>query len=215
MMETGADITYQELDARGLIVNNSLLLTKGTHAGGAAPALNPTQQTAVTQWLGMEATERQGQAAPTNVLASLGNCLDETLFNNIGLQTLKTTPRTGENANRCTGCDNARCSICHTGGDNGFYMALGSNIDNGTFAATKTPQYIVKYFGLNGTTPVASNAIPMKATATQTGAPYTHPMFTIPATVQAGLDAFVNDAINKYKAGTCGKAATPTADAGP
>ena len=213
MMETDATTTYSELDARGLIVTNSLLLTHGTHAGGAAPALNATQQSAVTTWLQMEATERQGTAAPVNVLEKLGGCLDQTLFNNIGLQNLKTTKRTNENANRCTGCDNAPCRVCHTAGDNGFYMALGSNIDNGTFAATKTPQYIVKYFGLNGVEPVASNAIATKSAATVTAAPYTHPMFTLTPAMQTGLDAFVNDAIGKYKAGTCAATTSP-ADAG-
>jgi len=211
MMETDATTTYQELDARGLIVNNSLLLTKGTHAAGAAPALSTQQQQVITQWLSMEAGERQGQAAPVNVLEKLGGCLSETLFNGIGLQNLRTIKRTNENANNCTGCNNAPCRVCHTAGDNGFYMALGSNIDNGTFAATKTPQYIIKYFGLNGVEPVASNAIETKSEATQTGAPYTHPMFKLTDAQKTALDAFVNDAITKYKAGTC--TATP-ADAG-
>ena len=34
---------------------------------------------------------------------------------------------------------------------------------------------------------------------------YTHPMFKVSPTMQAAIQAFVDDAIAKQKAGTCGK----------
>jgi hypothetical protein len=197
--------SYAGLDGRGLIVTNSLFVSHGTHAGGAAPAMDQNQLTIATQWLAMEAEERVGQAAPVNILEKIGGCLDEALFNAIKFQDLRTTKRDNENADRCTGCDNAPCRTCHTAGDGSFYMAVGSALDQNTFTETKTSKYIVKYLGLNGTTPVASNAISLKAAATATDRAYSHPMFTIPTDMQTRLDAFVSNAITKYTAKQCGQ----------
>jgi hypothetical protein len=220
MMEAPADTTYQELDARGLIASNSLLLTHGTHDAGKAPALTTAQQQVMTTWLGMEAQERQGQAAPTNVLADIGKCADENLFNQIGFANLKTQPKTNENPNRCTGCDKAQCRVCHEGGDQGFMMAEGSNLEpagttfHETFLGASSPTYVVKYFGLNGTQPVASNAIVTKMQAVAVAPPYTHPMFVMSQTMQDALNAFVQDAITKYNNHTCTGGSTGVADAG-
>jgi hypothetical protein len=203
-----ANTSYQNLDARGDIIvdpSQSLMLHQGAHDGGKAPALTADQTTTVTNWLTQEMQERAGQAAPVNVLSKIGACLDQTKFDAIGFQNLRTTQRQGENANNCTGCNNAPCRTCHTGGDGGFYMAVGSSLDTTTFTETQTPQYIVKYIGLNGTAPTASNALMTKSQATQTGAPYTHPMFTIPATMQTAIDDFVQDAITRYQAKQCGQ----------
>jgi hypothetical protein len=204
-----ANTSYQNLDARGDIIvdpSQSLMLHQGSHDGGKAPALTSDQATTVTTWLTQEMQERAGSAAPVNVLQKIGmSCLDQTKFDAIGFQNLRTTQRQGENANNCTGCNNAPCRTCHTGGDGGFYMAVGSALDNTTFQETQTPQYIVKYIGLNGTAPVASDAIKNKAAAVATGAPYTHPMFTIPATMQTAIDDFVQDAVTKYQNKQCGQ----------
>jgi len=200
-----APSSYAGLDARGLIQQNSLFVTKGTHAAGAAAPLDATQLAAVNQWLAMEAQERVGQAAPVNILEKMGDCLDEALFNAIQFQNLRTTRRENENANTCTGCNQAPCRTCHTGGDGNFYMSVGSVLDTATFAETKTPKYIVKYLGLNGTTPVSSNAIALKGQATTTDKPYSHPMYTINAEMQTRIDAFVNNAITKYNAKQCGQ----------
>ena len=68
------------------------------------------------------------------------------------------------------------------------------------------PAYIQKYFGVSATgQPIASNALRLKAEATQKDKAYTHPMFRVGNEMQAQIDAFVNDAIAKYAAGTCGR----------
>jgi hypothetical protein len=215
MLDANADIAYQNLDARGLIVSNSMLLSKGVHDATKAPALIASQQQVLTQWLSLEAGERQGKAAPVNVLAAVAQCMDQTKFEAIGLQNLRTIRRTNENANNCTGCDNAPCKTCHGDTATGFYMTLGSNIDKATFAMSQKQPYITKYFGLNGVEPVASNGIQTKADAVAKGLPYSHPMFTLTGTTKTNLDAFVADTIAKYKAGTCGGDAGAPPDAGP
>lgn len=204
-LNADANTAYMALDARGLIQTNSLLLTKGAHASGRAPELKPETRTAIETWLAMEAQERVGQAAPVNILEKMGDCLDEALFDAIEFERLNTDRRDNENANNCTGCDNAPCRTCHTAGDGNFYMAAGSKLDDGTFEATKTPQYIVKFIGLNGTQPVPSNALKAKADATAQGLPYSHPMYDLDNGIEGRLNAFVDDAIQKYNAGLCGK----------
>lgn len=204
-LATDANGAYQGIDAHGLIQDQSLLLTKGTHAGGSAPALDANQASVITQWLALEAKERVGQAAPVNILEKMGSCLDKTLFDAIQFQQLKTTKRDKENADNCTGCNQTPCRSCHTGGDGGFYMAVGSALDQNTFTETQSAKFIVKYIGLNGTTPVASNAIKLKGEATVTDRPYSHPMFTVPTDMQQRIDAFVTAAITKYQNKQCGQ----------
>lgn len=198
-------VAYQAVDVHALIVDQSLLLTKGTHGGGAAPALDANQTKLVVEWLALESKERVGQAAPVNILEKIGACLDQTLFDAVKFQDLRTTRRDNENANNCTGCNNAPCRTCHTGGDGNFYMAAGSTLDKNTFAESQKAKFIVKYIGLNGTTPVPSNAIQLKSDATVTDRPYSHPMYTIPAEMKTRLDAFVTTAITKYQNKQCGQ----------
>lgn len=203
----GADAasSYAGLDGRGLIVTNSLFATKGSHAGGGAPALDASQLALINQWLAMEAQERVGQAAPVNILEKMGGCLDQALFDAIQFGQLRTQQRENENGNNCTGCNNAPCRTCHLGGDGNFYMAVGSALDTNTFIETKKTKFIVKYLGLNGTTPIASNAITLKGKATATDRPYSHPMYTINTEMQQRIDAFVNAAITKYQNKLCGQ----------
>jgi hypothetical protein len=199
-----AALTYTSFDTRGYIKpkETSLLVTH-RHAG-AGVELDGTQLGSVRAWLDLEAKERVGQAAPINIQATIGACMTKAKFDAIGFQNLRTIKRGNENANNCTGCDNAPCRTCHSGGDAGFYMAAGSNIDNQTFPMTQTEKFIGKYIGTNGALPAASNVIATKATATKTGVAYSHPMFTISPTMQTAIDAFVADAITKYNNKTCG-----------
>jgi hypothetical protein len=209
MMVAPADNAYSELDALGLIQSNSLLLTKGSHDTGKAPALTTQQQSDITTWLGMEAQERAGTAAPTNVLAQVAKCVSQADFNAIQWSNLVTQPRTTENPNKCTGCNQARCVSCHEGGEYGFDMAEGSTLYPAgttfktTFEGPNSSSYITKYFGLNGTAPVASNAILLKMQAVAAGPAYSHPMFTMSTTMQTALNTFVNNAITNYTNNTC------------
>jgi cytochrome c553 len=211
MMDSPADTTYSELDALGLIVTNSLILSHGSHDTGKAPALTGAQSSAVTQWLSLEAAERVGTAAPANLMVEVGACASKADWDAIGWTNLRTKPRPDENPNKCTACDNQVCASCHDGGDQGFFMAEGSAFDANDTSFVQTFQangpsmmtYINKFFGLNGATPVASNAIANKAAAVALGPAYSHPLFVIPATVQTGLDKFVTDAITAYTNHTC------------
>lgn len=214
--------TYEAVYANGWVIPaGSRLLEKGTHAGGAAPALTEQERTTVQTWIAMEAKDG-GNQSQVNVLEKFGDCLDPALFAAIGLEKLVTTRRTdqnnankvtpwNENANDCTGCNNAPCRTCHSLDDaTGFVMALGNpNVPaDMTFQETKKilPPYLQKYVatGPDGK-PVASNGLAKKSDATKRDRAYTHPMFTIPADVQTKLDAFVSAAVAKYAAGQCGK----------
>jgi hypothetical protein len=209
MMVAPADNAYSELDALGLIQTNSLLLTKGSHDTGKAPALTTQQQTEITTWLGMEAQERAGSAAPTNVLTQVANCVSLAEWNAIPWTQLVTQPRPTENPNKCTGCNQARCVSCHQGGEYGFFMAEGSALSPAgttfktTFEGPESSNYITKYFGLNGTAPVASNAIMLKQQAVAAGPAYSHPMFVMSSAMQTALNTFVNDGITNYTNNTC------------
>jgi cytochrome c553 len=224
MMAPPADTTYSELDSLGLIVTNSLLLTKGQHDNGAAPALTTQEQSDISTWLNMEASEATGSAAPANVLAEVAACASFSDFAAIGFDKLQTQPRTDENANRCSGCAYALCASCHTSGEAGFFMDLGTAFDptgsiafQESFSGPELMTYAIQYFGLNGTTPVASNALMLKQQAVATGPAYSHPMFVMPAAMQTALSKFVTDAITNYNNHTCGDGGAPAAgqDAGP
>jgi hypothetical protein len=218
MMDSPATTAYAELDALGLIQTNSQLLTQGSHDTGAAPALTSAQTAAITAWLSMEAQENAGGVAPTNVLTKVAGCASQTEWNAIGWGFLTTQPRADENPNKCTGCNGDICAGCHDSGEYGFYMAEGSQIEPAgttfqqTFQGTDMPTYIIKYFGLSGTSPVASNAIQLKQTAVATGPAYSHPMFVMPPQMVTALNKFVSDAITCAGGGDAGAA---TSDGGP
>jgi hypothetical protein len=191
-----ANASYDAIQAFGLAN-----FSAHTHAGvGTNPP--PDIRAAIDEWQTRE--KASGTKPVASVLDTIGDCLDETKFDAIGFAQLLTTPKPGENPNTCTGCNNAPCRDCHNAGDGGFFMAAGSNLGDNTFENTKLAKYIGKYITVNGTDPVPSHAIRAKSDATVTAAPYTHPMFKMSPTMEAALDAFVDDAITKYKAGTCG-----------
>jgi mono/diheme cytochrome c family protein len=207
-LQTDPAVSYQSIDARGWIQLPSPILQKGPHMG---PALTTEQMSVVNEWLQMEAKERVGQAAPVNILDKIGNCLLPTLFDQIHFENLLTQARNGEDANQCTGCNQAQCNTCHLGGDGGFYMGVGSPIDNAsligvsTFTATQKAKYIVKYIGLNGTQPVPSYAIKAKQALVAVSPPYAHPMFVLPPEMDAAINNFVGAAINAYNSKLCGQ----------
>jgi hypothetical protein len=210
MMAPPADTTYSSLDALGLIQTSSLLLTKGSHDNGAAPALTSQEAADITTWLGIEAQERAGSAAPTSILAEVAGCASRADWDAIGWDKLQTQPRTDENPDKCSGCAYALCASCHSGGEQGFFMDMGTAFDpdgsvafQQTFQGSSMSTYVIQYFGLNGTTPVASNAIMNKQTAVATGPAYSHPMFVMPQAMQTALSTFVTDAITAYTNHTC------------
>lgn len=208
LSSASASDAYTMIEARGYInLQTSLLLKKGSHEG---PALTPDQTSAITQWLTLE-NQVRGSAAPVDLLAKLGNCLDKTKFQAITLEKLRTQPRTNENTDRCTGCNKAYCQSCHEQGEYGMYSNDGT-LGMGTFDAlvanTTSPDgsYLIeKYITTNGTTLVPATAIADKSKATQTGPAYSHPMFTVSADMQTAIQAFAEDAITKYNAKSCGQ----------
>lgn len=200
-----ASNTYQLLDQRALITaQGSMISTKGAHSSGAAPALTDAQNTIVQAWLALEAQDRAGQKAPEDILAKLGKCMDAADWRaaEAGLRTIRTQRRQGENGNTCSGCDNETCVACHA--DGSYFMVVGpQNQLADTLPLVKQKPFITRYFGLNGTDPVGSGAVAAKAAATQTGAPHTHPRYTMNQQATQGVDTFVARTIERYKAGNC------------
>ena len=159
--------------------------------------------------LGLAGLAEPGQVA---------QCASQTDWDAIGWEKLTTQPRTDENPNKCSGCAYALCASCHAGGEQGFFMDMGTSFDpdgsvafQQSFQGPSTAEYVIQYFGLNGTTPVASNAIMAKQQAVAAGPAYSHPMFVVPQAMQTALSAFVTDAITSYTNHTCASGA----DAGP
>lgn len=220
IVPSDAEKSYTLIFGRGYIVRDSIILKKGAHNGGAGPALTADQSKKVATWIELEMKER-GDKAPPSVLARLGDCLDKTKFDAIKWDTVETITRAKgnnpnnqeENANECTGCKPTTCSTCHSAdAATGFVEAVGSPIFDAdyTFKQTKktSPAYLQKYFGLdtNGN-PKASQAIRIKSDNTVNVAKaYQHPMFKLTQAQEDAIDDFVEDAVTKFKAGTCGKA---------
>ena len=94
------------------------------HSGGGAPELTADDKSKWAQWIALEVADG-GQKAQANVLEKFGTCFDKTKFDAIQLGTLRTirrqtgnnTQNLNENANNCTGCDNAPCRTCHSADD--------------------------------------------------------------------------------------------------
>jgi hypothetical protein len=213
--------SYLQLFSQGYVVNQSRITVKGTHDGSTTNALNATQIGLYNQWVGMELKDGATKSTP-QVLEKLGACFDQTKFDAMQMGQWKTTPRNGnnntnninpwnENQNNCTGCNNTPCSACHSDdAATNFNDAEGNNIlpAGTTFANTKLtqPAYITKFFGVSPDgKAIASDGIKKKSDATMLSHAYSHPMFTLTAQQQAAVDAFVQDAITKFTAGTCGQ----------
>ena len=218
-----ASKTYDMVYLNGFAVASSRIVVKGMHSGGSAPALLAAEISTFNQWLALEVKDG-GTKTQTNVLEKFGTCFDKTKFDAIGFGALRTTRRQAnnnplaqtENANNCTGCDNKPCSTCHSADDvTGFVMAIGNpNVPGGagsqyTFDQTKllSPAFIREYVSTTPTgDPQFNPGVQAKSTNTITkGLAYSHPMFILTPTMATAIQAFVDDAIAKQKAGTCGK----------
>ncbi len=218
-MAADADGSYALMFTNGYVNPTSRIIQKPAHGGSTSNTLTASQKDTFLKWVAMENTDGGTKSQP-NVLEKIAGCLDATKFQAIGLQNVRTIQRTqnnntnnvttwNENANRCTGCNQAPCRDCHSGdAATGFVMAIGSTqlSPDFTFNETKltNPAYLQKYFGTDATgKPVASHAIENKMTATSKAPAYSHPYFKLTDAQVAAIDTFVQDAITKYNAGTC------------
>jgi hypothetical protein len=218
-----AEKSYGQLFQVGYVVDNSRIVAKGPHGGVANNILTAGETGTFNQWVAMELKDGGGKSTP-NVLAKLGDCFDKTKFDAMQLGNWRTTRRTNnnnanniqgwnENANNCTGCDNAPCTTCHSAdAATGFVNAVGNAIFNNqpnyTFDETKltNPAYITKYFGVSPEgKAIASDGIKKKGDATKLAKAYSHPMYTLTNNQQNALNAFVTDVVTRFNAGQCGK----------
>jgi len=199
---------YQLLDARGMVIGVGSLFVTHRHTGAGAE-FNADQSGKVNAWLALEAKERVGQKAPEDIMAKLGQCINAADWKaaEAAINTMRTRQRNGENANTCTGCQNEICMACH---NPGYGFAVGTRNETLSTTLVRERPFINRFFGTNGTEPVASNAIKAKADAVNGGEPYSHPNFIMSPQVEAAIADFVNKTIAAYKAGTCGGAAPTT-----
>jgi len=223
-----ADKSYAQILQQGYVIPQSRIVLKGAHGGVTTNVLSTTEIGTYNQFVTMQNAAGGGAAATPNVLAALGGCFDRAKFDAMQMQNWQTTRRTNnnntnnvtpwnENANNCTGCNNAPCSTCHSAdAATRFVNAVGSPIFPADYTFTETkktePAYISKFFGIGPDgKPIASNGIQKKSDATMKDKAYTHPMFNLTAQQKAGIDAFVNDTIASFAAGKCPATATPPA----
>jgi hypothetical protein len=205
---TSAETSYKMMFQLGYVTQQSRIVLKGAHQG--SPGTTAAQNEMFTKWVSMELAAAGGKAPP-NVLEKLGACYDKTKFDAIRLGDMRTVRRNNENDDNCTGCDNAPCRTCHSGDDaTGYVNSIGNpNLPGDfTFQESKkiSPVYLQKYFGVSATgEPIASNALKLKAEATQKDKPYTHPMYRVSTELEGRIGAFVDDTIARYKAsnGAC------------
>jgi hypothetical protein len=217
-----AEKSYAQLFQVGYVVQQSRIVLKPAHGGVTTNVLATAEAQKYNEWVSMELKDG-GTKAPPNVLANLGACFDRTKFDAMQLGNWRTTRRTNnnntnnvtpwnENANNCTGCDNAPCTTCHSAdAATNFKNSVGNPLlpADSTFEETKltAPAYITKYFGVSPEgKAMASDSIKKKSDATKKDKAYTHPMYQLNANQQATLDAFVSDVVTRYNAGTCGQA---------
>ncbi len=158
-------------------------------------------------------------SASPSTLFEISSCIadDPEIFAGLAqeLNRLRTQKRPGENANNCTGCSQAPCSICHAENMGGFFVPnlnkpwtaslkevirIDSDRNSGmpfTFAKTYFTQERSYYLPIN--------KIKIKADVTSSGRPYGHPNFILPAEFNQALDAFTASIAKKVNAGLCKK----------
>jgi hypothetical protein len=216
-MAADAAGSYTALDQRALIVADSLLVTKGTHASGSAPALGGEARTKVDQWLAMEAVDRKGQATP-NLLQIAADCATDGTFPTQVLSTLLTVRRQNENGNTCTGCQNTQCASCHNSGEANTLITTQVEA-NRMVAFYRQKESISRFIGIENGKLVESKVFEVKATATQAdnrpaNVPK-HPMYIINPIQSQAIAAYAQAIITKFNAGQCpGQTGTPGGDAG-
>lgn len=211
--------TYDMLYLQAYVIAGSRIVVKGVHSQGGAPELAQAEKQKWADWIAIE-TKEPGKPAQANVLEKFGDCFDKTKFDAIGFGNLRVTRRRAannpggfqENADECTGCDNAPCKTCHSGdAATGFVMAIGNDVlaPDYTFTETKklSPPFIRQYVGTTPTgEPTYNPGIMTKSVYTiEKTKAYQHPMFKLSLEMEASIKAFVDDAIEKHRAGTCGK----------
>jgi hypothetical protein len=216
-----AEKSYLQLATVGYVVPNSRVVQKPAHGGSTTNVLSPAQIKTYNDWVAMEGKDGGTKAAP-NILEKLGTCFDRQKFDAMQMGQWRTTRRTNnnntnnvtpwnENANNCTGCDNAPCTTCHSSDPATNYSnAVGNTLlpADTTFNNTKltNPAYITKFFGVSPDgKPIASDGLKKKSDATKKDKAYTHPMYNLNANQLAAITAFVDDTVTKFNAGTCGK----------
>ncbi len=216
-----AEKSYAQLFSQSYVAPNSRVVAKPAHGGSTTNVLTNAEAQKYNDWVALEVKDGGMKATP-NVLAELGKCFDRQKFDAMKLGDWRSTRRTNnnntnnvtpwnENANNCTGCDNAPCSTCHSADPaTNFVNAVGVPIfpADHTFKESQStsPAYIAKYFGVSPDgKAVGSNGIKKKSEATKKDKAYTHPMFQLNGAQQTALDAFVDDVVTRYNAGTCGK----------
>jgi hypothetical protein len=208
ILDANPELAYIALDNRALIRADSILVTKGQHAGGAGPALSGEARTSTLAWLEMEATERVGKAAPVNLLKVAADCADMSKFPTQPLTSLLTTRRTGENNNNCTGCDRTQCASCHLEGEANVAISDGRTINNTEMLSFyKTPEGISRFIGLDRTKLVESKIFETKSKATvddqrNVNIPK-HPQYVLDAARTDAIRAFAQAIITKFDAGQC------------
>jgi len=222
MVASDAIKSHAQLMATGYGIPQSAIVTKPAHGGSTTNFLKQAEVQKYEEWVALEAKERsdKGQPPPVNVLEKIGTCFDKAKFDALQMGQWQTTRRTAdnntnqvnpwnENGNNCTGCNQAYCRACHSNDKASHYMnAVGNTLwpADHTFEQSKTTDFITQYFGVGADgKPVASDGLQKKAAATSKDVAYSHPYYTLNATRQAAIKAFVDDAITKYNAGSCGK----------
>ena len=217
-LDANPEAAYVALDGRALIVADSLLLNKGPHAGGGAPALAGDALTVTQTWLTMEAGERQGKPGPTNILQVAADCADSAKFPTTTMTQLVTTRRQNENANNCIGCSNTQCASCHLAEEANTMVSDGRTQSNTEMLAFyKTAVGVTRFVGIDGVKLTASNVWKTKSEATvadqRASTIPKHPQFLLDATRLAAIDAYAQDIVTKFNAGQCpgqnGKVPTP------
>ncbi len=212
----GADgaSSYAAIEATGLIAapSNSLLLLHGAHTG---PALAPTQQAIVTDWLTQEAAARglsggAGSSAPVTTLDSslkeFGSCMSMTDWTAQGLDQLYKIQTNAGNGN-------PSCGDCHNQGDGGNWLAGGNaTLATKTFEMNKGFPFIKRM--VSGTVDsngafkalVAANRWRDKgveANLCNRATTNCHPRYTLTAAQQTGINNFVTATLAKVAAHTC------------
>jgi hypothetical protein len=212
--KTDAEVSYKMMFQLGYVSTESRILLKGPHQ--TTQGLSADQAQKFTTWVQMELSTPGGAKPAPAVLESVGACFDRAKFDAMKLGDLRTIQRQDgnntnnvtswrENANNCTGCNNAPCRVCHSGDDATLFVnAIGNpNLPQDfTFEQSKltSPAYVTKYFGVSPTgEPIASNALKIKANATAKDKAYSHPYFQLSADFEQRLADFVSDAVAKFK----------------
>lgn len=213
-----AKASYNAIDGfPGLISAPSIspLVQKGPHSG---PALTSTQVDLVTQWLKLEAQERNLGAdpgTPKNLRAAFkafGDCMDYERWKELKLHTIATTVTEG---------NNGQCRSCHSQGAGSLWMNGGpapqDEPNNAlTFNRMKSFPYVQRLVigrvvqdgnaksvpgSFDGIEP--SRRIIEKGTEAQQLQANAHPRYAIASELSTNLSTFVLETLSNMNANRC------------